>query len=210
MSTTVAPGILFVVSAPSGAGKTSLVNGLLKQNARLSVSISHTTRPRRANEEDGVNYHFTDHTTFARMIEQAAFLEHAEVFGNYYGTSRAGVSEQLSTGCDLVLEIDWQGAEQVRHFHPDCVSIFILPPSQAALRTRLQSRGQDEPGVIETRLSEARGEMQHSVDFDYLVVNDDFDQALDELRCIVLAEHCRTTRRVNRQSKLLQKLLSAS
>ncbi len=201
-------GILFIVSAPSGAGKTSLVEALLQGDPGLTVSISHTTRPRRPKETDGVNYHFVDAATFQTMIEADAFVEHAEVFGNHYGTSRAAVAEGLATGADVVLEIDWQGASLVRAAIPEAVSIFIVPPSQAALRERLNSRAQDDEAVIESRLAEARGEMQHHDEFDYLVINDDFGTALEELAAIVLAERCRLAHRVERQRELLEALLA--
>ncbi len=201
-------GILFIVSAPSGAGKTSLVDALLKADAGLTVSISHTTRPKRPKETDGVNYHFVDAATFEAMAAGDAFVEHAEVFGNRYGTSRAAVAEGLASGADVVLEIDWQGAALVRKALPEAVSIFIVPPSQAALRERLTARAQDDEDVIESRLAEARGEMQHHDEFDYLVINDDFDTALGELSAIVLAERCRLEHRVARQRELLTALLA--
>ncbi len=201
-------GILFIVSAPSGAGKTSLVAALLNDDARLTVSISHTTRPRRPSEVGGVNYHFVDPATFERMVTEDAFIEHAEVFGNRYGTSRASVAKAMATGSDVVLEIDWQGAALVRRMHPEAVSIFIVPPSQQALRQRLLERAQDDPAVIESRLAAARSEMQHHGEFDYLVVNDDFDTAVAELRAIVTAERCREVRRAARYRLLLDALLA--
>ena len=177
-----AAGILFIVSAPSGAGKTSLLQALLAADPQLSVSISHTTRPRRSSETAGVNYHFIARDQFLAMIDRDAFIEHAEVFGNFYGTARETLDATLASGTDLVLEIDWQGAAQVRSARPDAVSIFIVPPSPEALRQRLLQRAQDDPAVIESRLAEARGEMQHHHEFDYLVINDDFETALAELR----------------------------
>ena len=201
-------GILFIVAAPSGAGKTSLVEALLQRDRALAVSISHTTRPRRPAEADGVNYHFVSAARFESMIRDDAFLEHAEVFGNRYGTARAGVDSRLQQGLDVILEIDWQGAAQVRESHPRSVSIFILPPSTATLRARLIKRGQDDPSVIETRLAEARGEMAHYGEFDYLVVNDDFDAALEELLAITRAERCLCSRRAVRLQPLLNDLLS--
>ncbi|MGE0625136.1 MAG: guanylate kinase [Pseudomonadales bacterium] len=201
-------GILFIVSAPSGAGKTSLVAALLKADGRLTVSVSHTTRPRRPKEVADVDYHFVDAPTFERMIEADAFIEHAEVFGNRYGTSRESVATALATGSDVVLEIDWQGAALVRRVLPEAVSIFIVPPSQQALRQRLQERAQDDPAVIESRLAAARSEMQHHAEFDYLVINDDFDTALKELEAIVTAERCRGSRRAARNRPLLQALLT--
>ncbi|MEM8768588.1 MAG: guanylate kinase [Pseudomonadota bacterium] len=203
-------GLLFIVSAPSGAGKTSLVAALLEGDPSLTVSVSHTTRPRRPRETDGVNYHFVAAEAFEAMVADDAFVEHAEVFGNRYGTSRAAVADGLATGADVVLEIDWQGAALVRAAMPEAVSIFIVPPSQSALRERLTARGQDDEAVIESRLAEARGEMQHHDEFDYLVINDDFDTALGELAAIVLAERCRLAHRVERQRGLLDELLTES
>jgi guanylate kinase len=201
-------GILFIVSAPSGAGKTSLVAALLESEPRLTVSVSHTTRPRRPRETDGVNYHFVDPEEFQSMVEADAFLEHAEVFGNRYGTSHAAVAAALAGNRDVVLEIDWQGASLVRQAMPDAVSVFIVPPSADALRERLQQRAQDDPAVIESRLAEARGEMRHHLEFDYLVINDDFQIALDELKAIVLAERCRQPGRSKRQKTLIEALLT--
>jgi guanylate kinase len=200
-------GILFIVSAPSGAGKTSLVKALIESDPALSVAISHTTRPRRSSEAPGVNYHFVDQAQFQSMVAAGAFIEHAEVFGNHYGTSRQAIETGLTAGTDLMLEIDWQGAALVRAARPDAVSIFIVPPSQTALRERLQSRAQDDPAVIESRLAEARSEMVHHHEFDYLVINDDFDTALAELRAIVIAERCRSSRRSSRNRTLLEDLL---
>lgn len=208
-SVTPPTGTLFIVSAPSGAGKTSLVHALLERDPALAVSVSHTTRPRRPSETDGLNYHFVSPARFEAMAAAGDFLEHAEVFGNRYGTARAVVDERLQQGSDVILEIDWQGAAQIRRSHPDSVSIFILPPSTATLRARLIKRGQDDPEVIETRLAEARGEMAHHAEFDYLVVNDRFDDALEELRAITRAQRCRQTRRASLLQSLLKDLLSA-
>ncbi|MGM0951747.1 MAG: guanylate kinase [Pseudomonadota bacterium] len=181
-------GTLYVISAPSGAGKTSLVSGMLQEDARLGVSISHTTRPMREGEQNGVNYHFVSRNEFEAMVARGDFLEHADVFGNYYGTSQVWVRETLAKGQDVILEIDWQGAEQVRRLIPECVGIFIVPPSAEILRERLVGRGTDAPEVIERRLREAEEECSHAVEFDYLVVNDEFDQALMELLCIVRSQ----------------------
>lgn len=180
-------GLLFVVSAPSGAGKTTLVNALLDTDSQLVASVSHTTRPRRPQEQDGVNYHFITNAEFEQMIQDDAFLEHAMVFGHRYGTSRSAVEEQLAAGRDVVLEIDWQGAEQVRSAFTDCQSIFILPPSRSALAQRLQTRGQDSAEVIAKRSAKAREEMANHGAFDYIVVNEAFDAALDDLRSIISA-----------------------
>ena len=201
-------GTLYTISAPSGAGKTSLVNALLKQCDDLTVSISHTTRPMRPGEEDGVNYHFVDETTFMAMLEKSAFLEHARVFNNYYGTSRDWVEQTLASGKDVILEIDWQGAAQIRRLVPDCVGIFILPPSLAVLEQRLNGRGQDDPEVIRQRLAEAQVEMSHYVEADYLVINDQFDQALAELRAIILCHRLKQGQQCQRNAHLLRELLS--
>ncbi|WP_308364741.1 MULTISPECIES: guanylate kinase [unclassified Microbulbifer] len=203
-------GTLFTVSAPSGAGKTSLVKALVDSDSQVTVSVSHTTRPMRPGEEDGVNYHFVDRARFKQMLDEDAFLEHARVFDNYYGTSRHWVRETLTAGRDVILEIDWQGAAQVRRLLPDTVSIFILPPSQEALRERLTGRGQDDRSVIERRMEQAIDEMSHYVEADYLVINDDFDTALDELRAVVTAQRQRLECQQQRHGDLLQALLRHS
>lgn len=202
-----APGRLFVLSAPSGAGKTSLVRALLERVPGIEVSVSHTTRPRRPREEDGVNYHFTTLEAFEGMQRENAFLEHADVFGNRYGTSRAWVEQRLAAGGDVILEIDWQGAEQVRSRMPGAIGIFILPPSMATLARRLEGRGQDDPEVIRRRLGEARLEMSHHARYDYLVINDDFDDAVDDLCAIVRAERLRHGSQQVRHATLLAALL---
>ncbi|MCR9105318.1 MAG: guanylate kinase [Gammaproteobacteria bacterium] len=201
-------GILYTVSAPSGAGKTSLVNALIKDRDDLLVSISHTTRPIRPGEVNGVNYHFVDERTFLDMLERAEFLEHATVFGNFYGTSAPWVEEQLAANRDVILEIDWQGAQQVRRLIPETRAIFIAPPSRAALEERLNSRGQDDAQTIARRMSQAVEEMSHYVESDYLVINEDFATALEELRAIVRAERQHTHRQEAIHSQLLQELLS--
>lgn len=178
-------GRLFVISAPSGAGKTSLVKALREHEPSLYVSVSHTTRPRRVHEQDGREYHFVSPQQFAAMVEAGGFLEHAQVFDNHYGTGREALQGQLAAGHDVVLEIDWQGAQQVRAAHPACVSIFILPPSREALRERLESRSTDTPAVIARRLRDAVTDMSHWREFDYVVVNDRFADALEALRQIV-------------------------
>ena len=184
-------GILFIVSAPSGAGKTSLIQALRAREPRLQLAISYTTRPPRPGEVDGVHYHFVERETFLQMQQAGAFLESAEVFGNHYGTAEESVRQGLRTGQDLLLEIDWQGARQVRKRFPNAISIFILPPSQAVLAERLRGRGQDEEGVIARRLAEAAEDMRHGREYDYLLVNEDFSQALEALRCIIRTAHLR-------------------
>lgn len=201
-------GTLYTVSAPSGAGKTSLVSALVKSNPEVCVSISHTTRVMRPGEIDGVNYHFVDHATFESMLEQGAFLEHARVFSNLYGTSQQWVVDTLNQGIDVILEIDWQGAEQVRKLMPDTVSLFILPPSLACLRQRLTGRGQDDDSVIEARMNEAISEMSHYVEADYLIVNDDFTVALAQFQALITSQHIRLARQVERHSQLLSDLLA--
>jgi guanylate kinase len=176
---------LFVIAAPSGAGKTSLVKALRERLPALQVSISHTTRPRRPTEQHGREYFFVDQAQFRRLIAEGAFLEHALVFDNYYGTSLAQLQEKLAAGHDVILEIDWQGARQVRSTLPGCRTIFILPPSRAALRQRLTGRGTDSQAVIERRLADAVADMSHWNEFDFVVVNDDFDRAVGELAEIV-------------------------
>lgn len=200
-------GTLYTVSAPSGAGKTSLVKALVDSDSGITVSVSHTTRAMRPGEEHGVNYHFVERQQFLDMLERNAFLEHAQVFDNYYGTSKDWVAETLASGRDVILEIDWQGATQVRRQLPDTVGIFILPPSQQALRERLTGRGQDDDSVIERRMSQAIDEMSHYVEADYLVINDDFGTALEELRAIVTAQRSRLARQQQRHADLLQALL---
>lgn len=176
---------LYVISAPSGAGKTSLVRALLQRAPDLAVSTSHTTRPARSTEQHGREYHFVPHAEFDRMVAAGEFLEHARVFDNQYGTSRAQLTEKLAAGRNVILEIDWQGARQVRAAMPGCRSIFILPPSREALRSRLTTRQTDSPEVIERRLADAVADMSHYAEFDYAVVNDDFDRAVQELEMIL-------------------------
>jgi guanylate kinase len=201
-------GTLYTVSAPSGAGKTSLVQALIEQDLSIQVSISHTTRIIRPGETDGVNYHFVDQSIFLAMLEQTAFLEHAKVFDNYYGTSQQWVKETLATGLDVILEIDWQGAAQVRKIMPEAVAIFILPPSKIALEQRLTGRGQDSQEIIDKRMSEAQNEMSHYVEADYLVINDDFNAALTELAAIFIAQrNTQSNQQLTRQI-LLKELLS--
>ncbi len=200
-------GTLYTVSAPSGAGKTSLVNALVERDPNLRVSVSHTTRLMRPGEDDGVNYHFVSEDQFRAMLERAEFLEHAQVFGNLYGTSQAWVEQQLATGTDVILEIDWQGAQQVKHLMPGTRAIFILPPSRETLEQRLTARGQDDSAIIAARMAEAVEEMSHYVESDYLVVNKDFDLALDELRAIVTSHRLLTPNRQTAIEPLLRELL---
>jgi len=178
-------GRLIVIAAPSGAGKTSLVKALLESTPRLRLSVSHTTRPRRPTEVEGREYHFVSVPEFTRLKDSGEFLEHARVFDNFYGTSRAFVEEQLAAGHDVVLEIDWQGARQVRRAMPQCLSIFILPPSRQALAERLARRATDTPEVIARRLADAVGDMSHYREFDYVVVNDDFTRAVADLKRVI-------------------------
>jgi len=201
-------GLLLIVSAPSGAGKTSLVAALLKRDPRLMVAVSHTTRTRRPQEKNGVNYHFVDAARFQKMAQNGEFLEHAEVFGNHYGTSAEAVDRQRAEGRDVVLEIDFQGAIQIRERYPEAVSLFILPPSQSALEIRLETRGQDDESVIRERLAKARWEMSHYAEYDYLIVNDAFETAVDDMCCIVRAERLRLRPQRDRLQTLLQDLLS--
>ncbi|MEX0729588.1 MAG: guanylate kinase [Aquisalimonadaceae bacterium] len=184
-------GTLYIVSAPSGAGKTSLVDSLLEVATGLVVSVSHTTRPQRPGERDGEHYHFVSDATFQEMADTGGFLEHARVFDNRYGTAREPVLDQLRQGVDVILEIDWQGARQVREAMPEAVSIFILPPSLLALEERLRARGQDSDAVIARRMRDAVNEMSHYQEYDYLVVNDDFREARNDLHAIVRSRRLR-------------------
>ena len=183
-------GTLFIVSAPSGAGKTSLVGEILTRGDNIQASVSHTTRERRSGEKDGVNYHFVNQSEFLKMVDDDAFLEHAEVFGNLYGTSESWVRMTLELGIDVILEIDWQGAEQARKHFPSSQSIFILPPSKQALQERLTLRGQDNREVIDRRIAAATQEMSHYIDADYLIINDDFETARAQLESIITAQRC--------------------
>jgi guanylate kinase len=178
-------GRLFVISAPSGAGKTSLVEALLARDPELKVSVSHTTRKPRPHEVEGREYYFVSLPEFRQLVAQGQFLEHAQVFDNYYGTGRQTVEKLLTSGTDVVLEIDWQGAQQVRQAMPECITIFILPPSRQALQERLEHRQTDSPQTIARRLRDAVGDMRHAIEFDYIIVNDRFEQALEDLASIV-------------------------
>ncbi len=199
-------GSLFVVAAPSGAGKSTLVNALLAQEPAIKLSISYTTRPPRPGEQDGREYHFTTVDDFLARKAQGEFLESAEVHGNYYGTSRITIEDQMRSGTDVLLEIDWQGAQQVRRQFLTAVGIFILPPSIPALEDRLKKRGQDEPNVITKRILAAGGEMAHSPEFEYVIINQDFATALSELNAIVKATRCRFAQQSTRQHELFAQL----
>ncbi len=204
----VAVGTLFIISAASGTGKTSLVKELLATTKNLVVSVSHTTREPRRGEVDGEHYYFTNKEEFMRLVGEAEFLEHAEVFGNYYGTSKTVVNDLLNAGVDVILEIDWQGALQVKRQLKDAVLIFILPPNREALRSRLSNRAQDTLKVIEERLAGAVREMQEYVNFDYIVINDDFNQALNELQSIVCTYRLQVTKQSAKNQQLISDLLS--
>ena len=184
-------GLLFVITAPSGAGKTSLIDALLKEDAGLRLSISYTTRPPRPGEQNGREYHFVDNATFDAMNAAGEFLESAQVHGNRYGTSRRVVRELLAGGDDLILEIDWQGARQVRREFPGCIGIFILPPTIEELERRMRTRGQDSDAVIGLRLANAREELSHSREFEYAIINKDFDEAKNRLIEVIRAERAR-------------------
>jgi len=195
-------GNLFVVVAPSGAGKTSLVDALLKRESNIRLSISYTTRAPRQGEQNGREYHFVDKPAFEAMIAAGDFLEHANVYGNYYGTSKRWIEEQISGDHDVLLEIDWQGAAQVRKLFPSVVGIFILPPSLDELRRRLQARGKDSPEAIERRMASAREEISHVLEFEYIIVNERFESALDDLIAIVRAARLARVQQSHRLSKL--------
>ena len=202
-------GNLYVISAPSGAGKTSLVKAAVESMPDiLSVSVSHTTRPKRPGEIEGINYHFTDEATFQRMEENQEFLEHATVFGYSYGTSRAWVEETLRKEKDVILEIDWQGCQQIQRLFANCISIFILPPSLADLSQRLQKRNQDNAAVIQQRLADATETISHIDEFDYVIVNDDFNHALRDLRTIIEAGRLLQRKQSLKFSNLIRDLLS--
>ena len=199
-------GTLYIISAPSGAGKTSLVKKLLQEMDALTVSVSHTTRTMRVGEVHGSDYFFVTIADFKQKITEQAFLEYAQVFDNFYGTTQQAVEENLQKGSDVILEIDWQGAAQIREKMPHCESIFILPPSIDVLQHRLQARGQDSAEIIARRMAEAVTEMSHFAEFDYLVVNDDFQQALTELKSILLANRLRKKQQQPKLTSLLQNL----
>jgi guanylate kinase len=201
-------GTLFIISAPSGAGKTSLVKALLECTDNIQVSVSHTTRQSRPGEVDGVHYHFVTENDFLDILKQNLFLEHAQIYDHYYGTSQQWLMKQLNIGIDIILEIDWQGAQQVRRLMPDAVGIFILPPSRQALEERLRERGKDSEEVITKRLRGAIDEISHYVEFDYLVVNDDFDTALSDLQTIVYSQRLAQLVQTSKLEKWLTELLN--
>lgn len=200
------PGSLIVISAPSGAGKTSLVHALLKQNPQIGLSVSYTTRAPREGEVNGKHYHFVNRETFLDMAKRGEFLESAEVYGNYYGTSQKWIADETEKGRDILLEIDWQGAAQVRKIFPACVSIFILPPSPEALAQRLNGRGTDDASVIAKRLAAVRDDVAHVAEFDYVIINDDLNRALHELESVVLAARLRGSRQIARHQQLINQL----
>lgn len=197
-------GVLYVVSAPSGAGKTSLVKALLKADPAIHLSVSYTTRAARPGETDGRDYHFVDRERFQRMLTEGEFLEHAEVYGNFYGTSKGSIAQDLHIGHDVLLEIDWQGAAQVKQHFPDSRSVFILPPSFNALRTRLTGRGQDSDEVIERRLAAAADDVSHAGAFDYIIVNDDFDHALADLIAVTRSIRLEGPRQLKHHAALFE------
>ena len=201
-------GQLLIVSAPSGAGKTSLIKALMEQDQRIEVSVSHTTRPQRPGEVEGVNYFFISTETFQEMREAGAFFESAEVFGHFYGTSLTQLEARLSDGADVILEIDWQGAQQVRQLLPDSAWLFILPPSLEALKSRLQARGQDADDTIEIRMRAARDEMSHWDEADYLIINDQFNSALEALQALVRSLRLRTGQQQSALQDLIEDLLT--
>ncbi len=201
-------GLLFVVSAASGTGKTSLVKALLERVTNLHVSVSHTTRGQRPGELDGIHYHFSKKEDFLNLVNEGGFIEFAEVFGNYYGTAEKTVKQQLALGHDVLLEIDWQGAQQVRKLFPESIQIFVLPPSQFDLRQRLSNRGTDSVEVIEHRLSCAVEDMQQYLNFDYVIINDDFNKALHELESVIIANRLSLAQQAQRHQNLIQQLIT--
>lgn len=203
-------GTLYIVSAPSGAGKSSLISAMLETNPTyaMKVSVSHTTRGMRPGEQDGVHYHFVQKELFEELITKGEFLEHAEVFGNYYGTSKVWIENNLNKGIDVFLDIDWQGARQIRDKMPDAKSVFILPPSKEELERRLNARGQDSEAVIATRMNEAQAEISHYTEYDYVIINDDFDVALMDFRAILRAERLKQDKQAAKYNSMLNALLA--
>jgi guanylate kinase len=203
-------GNLFVISSPSGAGKSSLIGALLEKHQDMKVSVSHTTRAPRPGESDGIHYHFTSVDEFKSVIADNGFFEWAEVFGNYYGTSKQAIEEQLAQGIDVFLDIDWQGARQMRELVPEIITIFILPPSRQELESRLNKRGQDSAEVIAKRMNEAVSEMSHYNEYDYVLINDDFQQTLTNFEHIVLGQRQRLANQQVKSPQLLEELLAKS
>jgi guanylate kinase len=199
-------GNLFIISAPSGAGKTSLVRALLNLDTRIDLSVSFTTREPRAGEQDGKDYHFVSRKTFLAMAKRGEFLESAEVYGNLYGTSQTWIRQEIAKGRDILLEIDWQGAAQIRRLFPECISIFILPPSREALEQRLKGRGKDNDAVIAKRMAAVREDVAHIAEFNYVIINDSLDDALHELNAVVLSARLRCTRQLSRHQALINQL----
>ncbi len=201
-------GMLYIISAPSGAGKTSLVKALLEDMDFIEVSVSHTTRAKRPGEREGIDYHFVEQAVFKQMIAEQQFLEHAQVFDNYYGTSKEHIKEKLQQGIDVILEIDWQGAQQVRQQFEDCTTIFILPPSREELLSRLRGRGQDSDEIIERRMNDATEQVSHYKEFEYLLINDQFAHALGELKSLIHAFRLRQSKQCHRHQQLIESLLN--
>lgn len=199
-------GNLFIISAPSGAGKTSLVQALLGTNPHIDLSVSYTTRDPRPGEQDGKDYHFVSRETFLTMAKRGEFMESAEVYGNLYGTSQTWISQEIAKGRDILLEIDWQGAAQVRRLFPDCISIFILPPSRKALEQRLKGRGKDNAEVIARRMAAVREDVAHVAEFDYVIINDNLNEALRELDAVVLAAKLTFAKQLTRHQALINQL----
>jgi guanylate kinase len=199
-------GNLFIISAPSGAGKTSLVQALLNINPQIDMSVSYTTRDPRPGEHDGKDYHFVSRDTFLAMAKRGEFLESAEVYGNLYGTSQTWISHENTRGRDILLEIDWQGAEQIRRMFPECVSVFILPPSRQALEERLRKRGKDNEAVIAKRMASVREDVSHIAEFDYVIINDNLNEALRELNAVVISAKLRGERQLSRHQDLINQL----
>lgn len=199
-------GNLFVISAPSGAGKTSLVHALLNINPQIDMSVSYTTRDPRPGEHDGKDYHFVSRETFLAMTNRGEFLESAEVYGNMYGTSQTWISHENTRGRDILLEIDWQGAAQIRRLYPECISVFILPPSMKALEERLKKRGKDTDAVIAKRMAAVREDVAHVAEFDYVIINDNLNEALRELNAVVLAAKLRCAKQLTRHQDLINQL----
>ena len=199
-------GNLFIISAPSGAGKTSLVHALLNLNPHIDLSVSYTTRDPRSGEQHGKDYHFVSREDFLAMASRGEFLESAEVYGNLYGTSQIWISQEIAKGRDVLLEIDWQGAAQVRRMFPECISVFILPPSIAALETRLKGRGKDNNTVIAKRLAAAREDIAHVAEFDYVIINDNLNNALRELDAVVLSAKLTCAKQLERHQALINQL----